>query len=134
MIETALVAPVLAMMAVGAFEMGTMVQKQQELQSAASEAEAIVLAAAAGDGVSSTKLKELLATSTGIAPADIVLEAKWRCGNASTFVDSSTACSSGQQVYAFVQTTFKGRYTPTWTSFGLGTPFNYNVVRTVQVG
>ena len=49
-IETALVAPLLALMSIGTFEVGTMVSRQQELQSAASEAESIILAAAGGTG------------------------------------------------------------------------------------
>lgn len=132
-IETAFVAPVLAIMAVGTFEMGTMIQKQQELQSAASEAEAIILAAAAGSGVTSTKLKSMLSTSTGIPQDKIILAAKYRCGNTSTLVNSNS-CPSGQRAYEFVQTTFKGNYTPTWTKFGLGNAFEYTVTRTVQVG
>jgi Flp pilus assembly protein TadG len=132
-IETAFVAPILAIMAVGTFEMGTMVQKQQELQSAASEAEAIILAAAAGSGVTSTKLKSMLSTSTGIPQDKIILAPKYRCGNTATLVDSNT-CPSGQRAYEFVQTTFKANYTPTWTKFGLGSAFEYTVTRTVQVG
>lgn len=133
-VETALVAPVLAMMAVGIFEAGTMVQKQQELQSAANESEAIILAAAAGTGVTSTKLKDMLVASTGLPAANITLAAKWRCNNATTLVDSAASCSSGQRAYEFVQATFTSSYTPTWASFGLGSAFNYSVVRTIQVG
>jgi Flp pilus assembly protein TadG len=48
-IETAIVAPVLALMAIGSFEVGSMVSRQQELQSAASEAESIILAASASE-------------------------------------------------------------------------------------
>lgn len=132
-IETAFVAPILAVMAVGTFEMGTMVQKQQELQSAASEAEAIILASAAGSGVTSTKLKSMLSNSTGIPLDKIILAAKYRCSNNATLVDSNT-CPPGQRAYEFVQTTFKGSYTPTWTKFGLGNRFEYTVTRTVQVG
>jgi Flp pilus assembly protein TadG len=133
-VETALVAPVLAMMAVGIFEAGTIVQKQQELQSAANESEAIILAAAAGSGVTSTKLKELLVASTGLSASKISLAAKWRCNNSPTLVDSAASCSSGQRAYEFVQATFTSSYTPTWASFGLGGAFNYSVVRTIQVG
>ncbi|MCT2558663.1 pilus assembly protein [Tsuneonella sp. YG55] len=133
-IETALIAPVLAVMAVGTFEAGTMVQKQQELQSAASEAEAIILAAAAGSGVDSTKLKEMLATSTGLPRDNITLAAKFRCNNSDGFVNSASSCGSGQRAYQFVQATFKAQYTPTWTKFGLGSAFTYTVTRTIQVG
>lgn len=133
-IETALVAPVLAIMAVGTFEAGTMVQKQQELQSAASEAEAIILAAAAGSGVNSTQLKDMLAVSTGLPKANITLAAKFRCNNADSLVNSASSCGSGQRAYEFVQVTFTSRYTPTWASFGLGSAFDYTVTRTIQVG
>lgn len=132
-IETAFVAPILAVMAIGTFEMGTMVQKQQELQSAASEAEAIVLAAAAGTGVTSTKLKSMLVASTGLPENKITLTAKWRCGNNAT-LRTDNACPTGQRAYEFVETKFEATYTPTWTGFGLGQPLNYAVTRTIQVG
>ena len=48
-IETAIVAPVLAMLSVGGFEVSAMVARQTELQSAASEAEGIALAASPDD-------------------------------------------------------------------------------------
>ncbi len=133
-IETAFLTPVLAMMAVGTFEAGTMVQKQQELQSAASEAEAIILAAAAGSGVDSTSLKDMLATSTGLPKQDIVLAAKYRCNNSETLVDSPASCGSGQRAYEFVEATFTAQYTPTWVGFGIGSAFTYSVKRTIQVG
>ena len=133
-IETALIAPVLAIMAIGTFEAGTMVQKQQELQSAASEAEAIILAAAAGSGVSSTQLKDLLSASTGLPKTNITLAAKFRCNNSDSLVNSASTCGSGQRAYEFVQATFTSRYTPTWAQFGLGSAFDYTVTRTIQVG
>ncbi|TCJ32288.1 TadE family protein [Parafrankia sp. BMG5.11] len=133
-IETALVLPVLATLALGTFEVGTMVQKQQELQSAASEAEAIVMAAAAGPGVDSTKMKDMLANSTGFPKTDITLSAKYRCNNSDVLVDNASSCASGQRAYQFVQATFKAKYQPMWTNFGLGSAFDYVVTRTVQVG
>ena len=133
-IETAFVVPTLAVMAIGTFEMGTMVQKQQELQSAATEAEAIILAAAAGSGVTSAKLKEMLATSTGIPQEKITLEAKFRCNNANALVDSATSCGSGQIAYQFVRARFQATYTPTWSRFGIGSAHNYSVTRLIQVG
>lgn len=132
-IETAIVAPVLGIMMMGTFEMGMIVQKQQELQSASTEAESIILAAAAGAGVTSTKLKELLSTSTGLPQANIDLVAKKRCGNAADMVDPAAACPSGQQAYQFIVATFRSSYAPIWKQFGLGSTLNYTVTRTVQV-
>ena len=54
-IETTIVAPVLALMAIGSFEVGSMVSRQQELQSAASEAESIILAASASEDLAATQ-------------------------------------------------------------------------------
>ncbi|WP_095013140.1 TadE/TadG family type IV pilus assembly protein [Tsuneonella mangrovi] len=133
-VETALVAPILAMMAIGIFEVGTLVSRQQELQSAANEAESIIMAASAGSGVSSTKLKDMLAASTQIPASDITLAGKYRCGNSSQLYDSASSCSTGQQVYQFVQATFTGTYTPTWANYGISKPINYSVTRLVQVG
>lgn len=133
-IETALIAPVLAVMAVGIFEGGTMVQKQQELQSAASEAEAIILAAAAGSGTNETKIKDLLSASTGIPKEKITLTPKIRCGNNATMVALGSSCPSGQRAYQFIVARFQASYTPTWASFGLGSAFDYSVTRTIQVG
>lgn len=133
-IETAIVAPVLAVMAIGVVEVGTMVSKQQELQSGANEAEAIILAASAGSGVDSAKLKNMLSASTGVSAENISLVDKYRCGNDSVFVSSASSCPAGQRAYQFVQATFSGSYTPVWAQFGFAQPFTYTVTRTVQVG
>ena len=81
-VETAIVAPVLALMSIGTFEVGTMVSRQQELQSAASEAESIILAAAAGTGTESTQIELVIEESMGLDPDQVILEQRFRCGSA----------------------------------------------------
>lgn len=135
-IETALVAPLLAAMALGAFEASSIVSRQQQLQSAANEASEIILAAAGGSGISSTDLEEILETSLGLASDDLAIDARYRCGAAEVLLDTppdTEACPSPQPVYNYVQLTLSYDYTPIWTNFGIGSPISYDVVRTVQV-
>lgn len=131
-IETALVAPVLALMAIGSFEVGSMVSRQQELQSAASEAESIILAASASEvETSSTDIEDVIETSLGLGPDQVKLDQLFRCDNGAI---SSTApeCTTGQ-LYIYVEVALTDTYTPIWTNYGFGDTINYNIVRTVMV-
>jgi Flp pilus assembly protein TadG len=131
-IETAIVAPVLAMMAIGVFEVGTLVSRQQELQSSASEAEGIILAAAAGASTDSAKIEEIIEHSLNLGPDQVTLEERFRCDAAETMTDDETTCDAEKPVYRYVLLQVTDTYTPVWTWFG-SKPHTYNVERTVQV-
>lgn len=131
-IETAIVAPVLALLAIGVFEVGTLVSRQQELQSAASEAEGIILAASAGGGTDSTTIEEVIEHSLNLDPDQVTLEERFRCDAADTLVEDGTACDTNRPIYQYVVLHVTDTYTPVWTWFG-SKPYTYDVERTVQV-
>ena len=77
-IETVIVAPVLVLMALGAFEVGSVVSRQQELQSAASEAEGIILAASGGTGADSAQIEAVIEDSLGLSETQVTLQQRFR--------------------------------------------------------
>lgn len=132
-VESAIVAPFLLLMALGVFQVGSMVSRQQELQSGASDVTAIILAAANGAGTSSADIKEVVKTSLNLADNEVTLAQRFRCGEATDLTESSTGCPSGTPVYEYVRLQLTDTYTPLWARFGVGAPFNYTVVRTIQI-
>ena len=131
-IETAIVAPVLALMSIGAFEVGSMVSRQQELQSAASEAEGIIVAAAASETeTESADIEEVIEDSLNLQPNQVQLEQMFRCDNGA-IVDTAPTCASGQ-LYVYVQLEITDTYTPVWANYGFGKTINYDIERTVMV-
>ena len=131
-IETALIAPVLALMALGTFDVTNMVSKQQDLQSAANEATEIIIAAANGTGVSSTKLHDILVNSLNLQDDQVTIDQLFRCDAATTTVTDASSCDSSKPIYQYVKLTITESYPPEWTKFGVGQTINYSVVRTVQ--
>ncbi|MXO59632.1 pilus assembly protein [Altererythrobacter salegens] len=131
-IETALIAPLLATMSLGVFEVSNLVSREQQLQSAASEAGGIILAAAGGSGITSSELETIIETSLNLNSNQLTIIDKYRCGTSSTLSSTVPTCT-GQQIYSYVEMTLTDTYTPVWTRFGVGQPVNFNVVRTVQV-
>ena len=132
LIETAIVAPVLVLMSLGAFQVSTMVARQSELQSAAAEASAIALAATPDTDAKRATLKSIIMTSSGLPSNKVTVAAARRCGTNSTFTNGNT-CGTGQKVSTYVRINLTDTYTPAWTSFGLGSPINYNVTRYVML-
>ncbi len=135
-IETALVAPILATLALGAFDVSNMLSRQQQLQSGANEASEIILAAAGGAGIPSGDLEDILESSLNLADSQLQVAARYRCDVNAALVNappSPPGCAATKPVYTYVQLTLTDTYTPMWTSFGVGEPINYNVVRLVQV-
>jgi Flp pilus assembly protein TadG len=135
-IETAIVAPTLLMLSLGTFDAAQMVARQSELQSAVSEAEAIVTAAVPTDSAAREEIRKVLSATvdpTGTNPNDTVtISQVYRCGTSSTFVTTNT-CAATDAVSTYVKIALTDKYTPQWTSFGIGGPINYNIVRTVQI-
>ena len=132
-IETVLVIPLLVLMALGTYEVSSVVSRQQELQSAASEAEMIILSAANGAGVSSEDLKTIIKSSVGLTDTQLTLEAQWRCDDAETKETDPSECDISEPISEYVKLTLTDTYTPIWTTYGVGSPFSYTVERTVQV-
>jgi Flp pilus assembly protein TadG len=138
-VETAIVAPVLAMMAFGAYDVAKLVQRQQELQSAASEAEIIALATESGATADAAKVKQILNVSMGFAADSdkVTVTGKYLCDAGTTPVDTAAACDVDPDVteiatpYFHIQIT--DSYTPLWTKFGVGSAINMRIDRWVLV-
>lgn len=132
-IETALVAPVLITLALGGYETSRIVSRQHELQTGAAEAEAIALAANQGASTDTTTLKSILMSSLTLSTSQVTVDKLYRCGSNNSRVTDPTTCGTGQVVSTYVRLTLTDSYTPSWTSFGMGSTLNFSVVRTVQL-
>ena len=134
-IETAIVAPILILLSLGTFDAGRMVARQNELQGAAAEAEAIVQAAVPTDSGARDEVRNALLASLNPGnahPSTTVSVAEiYRCTTNADFVTANN-CADTAQMSTFIKITLTDRYTPQWTSFGIGAPVNYRVVRMVQ--
>ncbi len=132
LIETAIVAPVLVLMSLGAFQVSTMVARQSELQSAVAEASAIALAVAPDTTAKRATVKAVIMASSGLASGHVTVSNTFRCGTTSTYQNSQT-CSGSNKLSTYVKIDLTDTYTPIWTEFGVGRPMNYNVTRYVMI-
>lgn len=132
LVETAIVAPVLVLMSMGAFQVSQVVARQTELQGAAAEATGIALASPPETNDQRTTLKSVIVASTGLDSDQVTVSEKFRCGSATTYVDSSSTCV-GTKVSSYVLIQLNDTYTPAWTQWGFGSPINFNVDRYVMI-
>ncbi len=137
-VETAIIAPALISLTIGGFEVGSIVARQTELQSAAAEAAAIVRAAAPETSEERTVIRDIVATSTGLSSNQVSVTQVYRCGTQSTYVSSKFWCifNSGadNEINTYIRVTMADTYQPIWTEFGLGHALTFNVSRTILVG
>jgi hypothetical protein len=144
-IETAIVAPVLIVMALGSFEAAVVVSRQQELQSAAAESEIIAVAAASGATSSLTELDDIITASMGLDPvADankVEVERFYRCDAQAIDPDSppddpadcDTDPDVEEIVTPYIELRLQDSYDPIWTRFGVGGTINFRVTRKVMM-
>lgn len=133
-IEMAAVAPVLVLMSIGTFEISTMVSRQQELQSAASEGETIALAAAASEETTSiATVEDIIETSMDLTDDQVTVTPQFRCNDDAALVSSEAACGTDDVVTSYLRLELSDTYTPIWTQFGIGSAFTYDVDRMVQL-
>jgi Flp pilus assembly protein TadG len=132
MIETAIVAPVLILLSMGAFQVSEVIARQTELQGAAAEASAIALAAPPATDDQRTILKNVIVDSTGLDAEKVSITEKFRCGSATTYVSAASDCVD-VKVASYVLIELNDTYTPAWTQWGFGDPINFNVDRYVMV-
>lgn len=132
-IETAIVAPVLILLSLGTFDVSRMVARQHELQTGSTDLEGIVLAVAKGAGTDIITTRKALSASLNLPLSKIAVAKVYRCGSSTSLVSATSACSDPDDISTYVQVTLTDSYTPVWTNFGVGSPMNYNLVRTVQV-
>ncbi|MGX7926073.1 TadE/TadG family type IV pilus assembly protein [Tsuneonella sp. HG094] len=132
LIETAVIAPALLTLSIGGFEVATMVAKQSRLQSTAELATEIVTVTAPDtDG-------ERLAIQTELsqalpANASIQVQFQYRCGTETTLSTTVPIGCSEDMLATYLHIELSDYYEPLWTDFGIGSGFDYNVERTVQV-
>lgn len=132
-IESAIVAPVLLLMALGVFQVGSMVSRQQELQSGASDVTAIILAAATSSGTGSNEIEAVIEDSLDLQPEEVTLLQRFRCGSNPTLDATPPSCPTGTPVHEYVLLQLTDTYTPLWARYGVGAPFTYTVNRTIQI-
>lgn len=132
-IETALVAPMLIIMTLGTFEVGTIVARQHELQSAANEAEIIILATASGATVETSQIKSIIRESVSLPEQNITVERRYRCDSANGKSRYKENCPTNSVITEYVDLSITDRYEPTWTAFGVGQPVTFTVNRSVLI-
>jgi Flp pilus assembly protein TadG len=133
-IELAAVAPVLVLMSIGTFEVSSMVSRQQELQSAASEGETIALAAAASaQSTPLATIEDIIEESMGLQGDQVQITRFYRCNADAVLVTSEASCNTDDVVTSYMKLELTDRYEPVWTQFGIGSAFDYNVERMVQL-
>ncbi|GGD51841.1 pilus assembly protein [Erythrobacter arachoides] len=132
-IETAFVAPILLVLALGGFEVSSMVARQTDLQSAAAEAASVVRAVAPETAAERETIRGILKASTGLTDEQVTITPIYRCGTSDTYADAAGTCGSDVE-YKFIRVDLSDTYEPIWTSFGVSEGFDYNISRTVQVG
>lgn len=130
-IETAVVAPVLVLMSLGAFQVSTLVARQSELDSAAAEGAAIAIASPPNTSAKLTTLQQVIMTSTGLAASNVVVTAAYRCNSSTAYVTTSTSCTSGV-ISHFVKIYLTDTYTPKWVDYGIGSAITFRVTRYVE--
>jgi len=130
-IETAIVAPVLGLLSLGAFQASAIVARQQELQSGAAEAANIVLAAQPTTQAQLDAIRTQVAGTLSLPETQVVLTNKIRCDDDGAYSD--TPCGSEEITATYVEIVVTDTYDPIWTSLGIGNPVGFNVKRTVQI-
>lgn len=132
-IETAIVAPIVILLALGSADMSKIVSRQQELQSAVAQVEGIALAANAGASTDTTTLKAILMESLSLPSSKVSVDKLYRCSANTTLVQESSSCSSSDVVSTYVRITLTDSYDPIWKRVSNIGTWNFSVVRTVQL-
>ena len=133
-IETAIVAPVLILLGLGTYDTSRIIARQSELQAGSTDVEGIVLAVAGtSGGTNVSTIKSVLKNSLSLNDSQVTVAKIYRCNTDTALVTDNTTCASNDVISTYVQVTLTDTYTPTWTRYGIGSPFNYRLVRTVQV-
>ena len=147
-IETAFVIPILGTLCFGGLEASQIVARNTELQSAASEATAIVLASPPENMAERKTLEEIIEKSTGLKKSKVELSVRYRCGVEEKYETTRLACLgddaidddddddggySTEEISTFIRLRMEDTYKPSWVDFGIGSPVEYEIDRMVQV-
>lgn len=133
-VETAIVAPVLVTLGLGAYDVSRMIARQADLQAGSTDVEGIVLAVSSGSSTDINTIKTVLMSSLSLTSSKVTVTKVYRCNNSTTLSTSNSSCGGSSDVLStYVQVTLTDSYTPLWTKFGVGSAMNYSLTRTVQV-
>lgn len=132
-IETAVVAPVLLLLALGGFESSRIVARQTELQTAAAEAAAIVRASPPTTEAHRTTVGDVVKASLGLGDENVTVTELYRCGDADAVVTDKTTCGADEAVATYIEVVITDSYVPLWTTFGVGSTIDYRVDRMVFI-
>lgn len=132
-VETAIVAPVLVLMALGTFDVSRMIARQTDLQAGSTEVQGIVLAVANGATTDVGTIKSVLMNTLSLPANKVTVTKVFRCTNSDTLVADQSTCSSNAIVSTYVQVVLTDSYSPIWTQFGVGQAMSYRIRRTVQI-
>lgn len=133
LIETAFIVPILAVLTLGGFEASMIVSRHLELQSAAAEASAIMLARVPDEQSERDTLKQVIERSTGLAADKITLSVRYRCNTDTSTVTAASSCPADAVISEYIELRIQDTYTPVWTGFGFGDPIDYDLTRRVQI-
>ena len=133
LVETALVAPVLALLSLGAFQVSQVVARQHELQTGANEAASLALAGWQHDTGDINAIKQVIRRTLSLSDSQVTLARKFRCGTDTALVDDRAACPTDSIVTSYLQIRLTDTYRPIWAGFGVGSNIDYRVQRLVVV-
>jgi hypothetical protein len=72
-------------------------------------------------------------TSLGLAVDQVILQQRYRCGTTATLTTQPNSCAHGVQQYEYVHLQLTDTIEPAWVKFGMGSPFEFTVTRTIQI-
>jgi Flp pilus assembly protein TadG len=130
-VETALVAPVLILLGLGGFQVGSMVSAQHDLETAAALGEQIALASKPDSQAKLDTMKGIISATTGVPVADISTAFIYRCGTAAD-VQTTNSCGT-DPAWQYVEIIVSQTYNPMWVNLGVGHPVDLSVDKTVQI-
>lgn len=132
-IETAIIAPVLVLLSLGAYQVSNLVARQSELQSAMGMAESVALASSIDTADERLTLANIIAVSTGLKANQITVAERFRCNSSAERVIATSYCTDGDKVSRYVDVTLVDTYEPIWTEFGVGSDIALVVDRQILV-
>lgn len=132
-IETAIVAPVLVLLSLGAFQVSTLVARQGELQSAMGVAAGVALASTPDTEDKRLTLKNIIAASTGLAATQIAVSDAYRCNANDHLVTAISNCTVGDKISSYVKIDLTDTYVPIWREFGVGSDLTLTVNRFIMI-
>lgn len=133
LIETAIIAPVLLVMSIGAYDVSRGVARQTELQEVTAEFAAIAMARESVGQTEIEQMKEIAVASARVDENAIEIVENVKCGIAPDVYDASYLCPGSEEQSRLLTIAIEATYVPTWTNFGVGRPINLSVTRSVQI-